>query len=372
MKPRLLLLAVFPLLLTFAVSVRAQHSIEDLLMRAAAYMEKGDNASAIADLDEVIKLRPNYADAYMLRSNIKMAQDQKGALADLDKFVELRPTYGKGYYQRAMLRLGTGDNDGALKDLDAAVANNYKEDHVYHLRGHLRMENGDLKGSLADYQEAIKLNPENINYRLGRAWVYVRLDNKVSALLDLNHVIAWYEAGPQKPQPATAKPPVATPAATAEAAALAKATALPVVDIATETKNPAPDDKDMAPLMAEAYSQRGFLYSERASSDAALADFSKSIKLFPSAGAYFGRALELEKKGDLPGALADVNQSVTLMANCGGCRLERGVILTLQDKKLEAQSDFDALLKAGYATHARIDESIEAARKRLPAQPKQN
>jgi tetratricopeptide (TPR) repeat protein len=359
-------------MLTFAISVCAQQSIDDLVMRAMAYLQKGDNAHAIADLDEVIKLRPDYADAYMLRSNIKLIQDQKGALADLDKFVELRPTYGKGYYQRAMLRMGTGDAAGALSDLDASVANNYKEDHVYHLRGHLRMESGDLKGALADYQEAIKLKPDNVNYRLGRAWVYVRMDNNVSALIDLNHVIAWYEAGPQKSQPPPAKPPAPAPAANTEAAAVAKATALPAVDIATETKIPSPDDKDIVPSMAEAYSQRGFLYSERGNIDGAMADFSKSIKLFPSAGAYFGRALELEKKGDLPGALADVNQSVALMANCGGCRMERGVILTLQDKKVEAQSDFDVLMKAGYATQTRIDQSIEAARKRLPAKPSQD
>lgn len=343
-------------------------------MRAVANMQSGDNARAIADLDEAIKLRPDYADAYMLRSNLKMSDDPKGALADLEKFVELRPTSGKGYYQRAILRLVNKNAAGALTDLDATVANGYKEDHVFNLRGQLRLENGDLKGSLADYDAAIKLNPDNANYYLSRAWLYVQMDNKLSALSDLSHVIEWYEAGPQKPRPATEKQANTAPAGNAEAevAKPGAKTGPPTVDIATQTTNPSPDDKEMVPLMADAYDRRAAIYSERGNTDAALADFSKSIKLLPNAAAYFGRALEQEKKGDLPGALADVKKSIELMANCGGCRLERGVILTLQDKKIEAQADFDVLMKAGYATQTRIDQSIEAARKRLPAHPNQD
>ena len=375
MKLRLPLFAVFPLLLALVVVVSAQPSAEDHFMRAIAYMQKGDNAKAIADLDEAIKLLPDYADAYMLRSNLKMSDDPSGALADLDKFVELRPTSGKGYYQRALLRFGTENPAGALTDLDASVANDYKEDHVYDLRGELRLENGDLKGSLADYDAAIKLNPDNANYYLSRAGLYLRLDNKVSALVDLDHVIVWYEAGPQKSLPATEKQAHTTPAANTAAAIAKPATkpdSLPTVEIATQTKNPSPDDKEMVSPMAFTYERRGAIYSERGNIDAALADFSKSLKLHPNARVYFERALEQEKKGDLPGALADVNKSIELMANCGGCRLERGAILTLQDKKIEAQVDFDVLMKAGYATQARIDQTIEAARKRLPARPNQD
>ena len=375
MKRCLPLLAVFLVLLALVGRVSAQASAEDHFMRAIAYMQKGDNAKAIADLDEAIKLLPDYADAYMLRSNLKMSDDPSGALADLDKFVELRPTSGKGYYQRALLRFASQDPAGALTDLDASIANDYKEDHVYDLRGELRLENGDLKGSLADYDAAIKLNPDNANYYLSRAGLYLRLNNQVSALVDLDHVIVWYEAGPQKSLPATARQANAAPTTNAEGAIARPATnadSLPKVDIATQTKNPSPDDKEMVSPMAFTYERRAAIYSEIGNTDAALADLSMSLKLHPDARVYFERAQELEKKGDLPGALADVNKSIELMANCGGCRLERGAILTLQDKKIEAQVDFDVLMKAGYATQARIDQTIEAARKRLPARPNQD
>jgi tetratricopeptide (TPR) repeat protein len=124
--------------------------------------------------------------------------------------------------------------------------------------------------------------------------------------------------------------------------------------------------------MALTYARRGAIYSERGNTDAAVAEFSKSLNLHPDARVYYERALEQEKKGDLPGALADINKAIELMANCGSCRLERGVILTLQDKRIEAQADFDVLVKAGYATQTRIDQSIEAARKRLPTRPAQD
>jgi len=375
MKRRLPLLAVFPVLLALVGSVNAQPSAEDHFMRAVAYMQKGDNAKAIADLDEAINLLPDYADAYMLRSNLKMSDDPSGALADLDKFVELRPTAGKGYYQRALLRFANQNPAGALTDLDASIANGYKEDHVYDLRGELRLENGDLNGSLADYNAAIRLNPANANYYLSRAGLYLRLDNKMSAIVDLDRVIEWYEAGPQKSLTATVKPANTAPATNAETAIARPATkpgSLPTVDIATQTKNPSPDDKEMVAPMAFTYERRGAIYSGRGNTDAALADFSKSLELRPKSRVYFERALEQERKGDLPEALADVNKSIELMQNCGGCVLERGVILTLQNKTVEAQADFDVLMKAGYATQARIDQSVEAAKNRLSAHPKQD
>jgi tetratricopeptide (TPR) repeat protein len=197
----------------------------------------------------------------------------------------------------------------------------------------------------------------------------------MSAIVDLHRVIEWYEAGPQKSLPATARQANTAPTTNAEGAITRPATkpdSLPTVDIATQTKNPSPDDKEMVAPMAFTYERRGAIYSERGNTDAALADLSKSLKLRPDARVYFERAQEQEKKGDLPGALADVNKSIELMPNCGGCVLERGVILTLQNKTVEAQADFDVLMKAGYATQTRIDQSIEATRKRLPAGPKQD
>src|SRR5215210_1533267 len=103
MKAILSLLATIAVGLALAVSARAQNSDDDPMKRALSYMQAGNDSKAIAELTEVIRLRPQSADAYLLRSNLRAtAGDHAGALADMNKVVELKPDMGSAYYGRAL------------------------------------------------------------------------------------------------------------------------------------------------------------------------------------------------------------------------------------------------------------------------------
>lgn len=375
MKSILSLLATIAFGLTLAVVSRAQDSTDHTLDRALAALEVDDHKKAIDEATEVIRLRPDYVDGYLLRSTLRsMTGDNEGALADINKVIELKPEMGSAYYGRALIRLNK-DPVGAMKDLDLAVVNNYRADHVYDVRAGLRAQLDDVKGAIADYDEAIKLNPNNPNLYLMRAQLLLTLEQRDRAFADLNYVLTWYETDPTKrPNPKSTskddKPVTGQPGSDIANEHSKKADSKSTgISVAVETVNASPGDKEMIPNIAHAYVNRGLIYSSRGNAEAAIADFSKSIRILPSdAGAFFYRALELEGKGDLAGALSDVNKTIELEPKNGNCRVERGVILLLQGKSKEAQVVFDMLLESDPVLwQKRIDARLEEVKKKLPS-----
>ena len=124
----------------------------------------------------------------------------------------------------------------------------------------------------------------------------------------------------------------------------------------------------MLPVIANTYINRGLIYSAQGKGDAAISDFTKSIRLdAKNIWPFYHRANELEGKGDLEAALADISRAIQLDPMNGNLRVEHGVILTLLGNTKDAQVDFDMLLKAdGVVWQKRIDERLAAVKKRVP------
>jgi tetratricopeptide (TPR) repeat protein len=241
------------------------------------------------------------------------------------------------------------------------------------------MEQGDPKGALADFDDAIKLNPNNPRSYFTRADLLLKLEDRDRALADLNYLLTWYETDPTKrPQPKAAsqddkpnKEQAGGPNPAGKGKEQGDSDTFKV-QVALETVNESPADKEMVPVIASAYVNRGLIYSSRGNADTAIADFTKSIRVFPSnAWAFFYRATEFEGKGDLAGALSDMSKAIELEPRNGNVRVEHGVILLLQGKSKEAQVDFDMLLESDPVLwQKRIDERTAAVRKKLQGLPK--
>jgi tetratricopeptide (TPR) repeat protein len=363
----ILSLAIISAGFAWATVARAQSPTEDPILEVVAYIRARQDDKAIAALGEIIKRQPDHVDAYILRSNLRSTSgDIAGALADISKAIELKPAHGSAYYGRALLHLTGNDPAAAVKDLDLAIANNYKIDAVYILRSQLRRQQKDFSGALADLNESLKLNPHNPRSYVERADLLLMFEDKDRAFADLNYVLTWYETDPRdRPVPKVSKS--GAPPANSKDKEQTPNRFTVGVDI--ETVNESPADPKMAPVIANAYLHRGLIYSARGNADAAIADFTMSIKLEPAdSGAYFRRALEFEGKGDLAAALADLRKSIELDPRNGNALVEHGVILLLQGKSNEAQIDFDRLLKSNPVLwQKRIDERTAAVKKKLAA-----
>ncbi len=65
----------------------------------------GDYQGAIADYTQVIRFKPDYANAYCLRGNAKEGLGQyAAAIADYDTAIRLEPDYADAYVSRGNMR----------------------------------------------------------------------------------------------------------------------------------------------------------------------------------------------------------------------------------------------------------------------------
>jgi len=100
----------------------------------------------------------------------------------------------------------------------------------------------------------------------------------------------------------------------------------------------------LKPYYADAYSNRGNLYSQGENSEAALADFDKAIGLRPHADAYFNRANEFAKLGQLNNAISDYSKSLDLRKSAD-VFTNRAFVFLKQGKLMDSKTDLKSALK---------------------------
>ena len=85
--------------------------------------EKKDLNTALAKVNQAIRIEPDEAAFYSLRGEINTARDNDAAaLKDLDRAVALNPEYFRPLLVRGITRREAGDTRGASRDLERSVA----------------------------------------------------------------------------------------------------------------------------------------------------------------------------------------------------------------------------------------------------------
>ena len=73
------------------------------------------------DLDQVIKLAPDFAYAYYNRANLfAMLGDYHAAIVDYNKVLELDANFADAYYNRGLTYIYLGNNKQGIADLSKA------------------------------------------------------------------------------------------------------------------------------------------------------------------------------------------------------------------------------------------------------------
>jgi len=123
----------------FTNELRQNPTARNYVLRGIAWRHKGDADKAISDLNEAIRLDPDYASAYNMRGT---AWSQKG---DLDK---------------------------AFKDFNEAIRLNPSDAKVYSNRGIAWCQKGNLDKGISDFNEAIRLDSKEAAPYNNLAWLY--------------------------------------------------------------------------------------------------------------------------------------------------------------------------------------------------------
>ncbi len=173
-------------------SVDPIHAMESydsavLLFKAARYSQ------VIIALDRTIALKPNFADAYLLRGRAHAGQgDAEPAVRDFTSVLRLRPNDVQALLLRAAASMDQKDYRSAIADATAvmqiAPQNRKETSQAYNLRGSAIRGLGNPQKALEDFDRAVDLDPSVDNF-YQRAATYQQLGEHRLAIADLTQVL---------------------------------------------------------------------------------------------------------------------------------------------------------------------------------------
>jgi tetratricopeptide (TPR) repeat protein len=322
------------------------------------FATRGDFALAIEDFSEAVKLKPDFASAYILRARALLASvsnvtdikedfsafgshTTKGvnnytaankpvydkALADANTAIKLDSTSFKAYGLRASLYKDMENYDRAIADYNQALKlNPDASSSTYVARGLAYANKGDYDRAIADYNQAIRLDPDKASAYNNRGTEYYDKGDYDRAIADYTQAIRL-------------DPDNAITYNNRGNAYKNKGDYDRAITDYTQAIRIDPDD-------AEAYNNRGIAYSNKSDYYRAIADFNQAIRLDPDkASAYFNRGLTYRYKGDSVRAIADYTQAIRLDPDYAAAYNNRG--LAYNDKKdyEKAIADFNQAIR---------------------------
>jgi len=278
---------------------------------------------AIADFTTVLKKKPNYSKALSYRGRCYEALNKDDlAMADYTYAIKSGTKNVDLYYRRAMLYKKRNSLKLAVYDLGKVVEMQPDNQQALSLRGIIEVQRGRYAESLDDLNRAISLNPEDKLALEARAKAYLMLDQKDKALVDFNRLVQHFhtrnteiyllrgrlfvsQGEYSKAQKDFSRILVINPRNSEACTENAKVYILrgrvqQSIPISTKAIG---FDKDNW----EAYYVRAHAYFLLEKYSEALKDFNTSIKLKPTADAYFYRGECKAEKGDNLGACEDLH-----------------------------------------------------------------
>ncbi len=131
-------------------------------------------SQALDDFNRAIQLKPDYSEAYGNRGYLQfMAKNYPASIKDFDRAIELDPTNAQNYIYRSLYwRQVAKDNGRALADLSKAVELNPTA-HAYMNRANFYQH--DLKNysaAIVDWTRAIELAADNETAQSLLLWMY--------------------------------------------------------------------------------------------------------------------------------------------------------------------------------------------------------
>ncbi len=133
-------------------------SCEALYLYARSCKGTGDSSNAVAMLTKAVSLNDEYADAYLLRGEISLADGNlETAGEDAAWLLGHFPENEDALMLQAKIELARNSYAEAIKYLDGAIDANPFRQEAYFLRGEARRKAGDEEGAKADLEYAAEL-----------------------------------------------------------------------------------------------------------------------------------------------------------------------------------------------------------------------
>lgn len=136
--------------------------IDFYFKRSLKRMDDSNYKKALADLNKVLKLDPNYADAYYNRGTLKSRylKEYKAAILDFNKAIEIDPTDTSSLHNRGKAKTYLEDYSGAITDFNKVISQKPLHLNARQNRGYIHYLNGDYYFAILDYKKALSLQKD--------------------------------------------------------------------------------------------------------------------------------------------------------------------------------------------------------------------
>lgn len=162
--------------------------------RARLYLEKGDTVAALADVEKALQINKNNTNAYVIRADVAINSEKNydNALSDMDEAIKLQPQFAGFFVNRAFLRYNLDDYFGAMADFDYAIQLDPLNLAALFNRGLLRSEVQDYNKAIDDFSQVLQIDPDNYKALYNRALLYRDIGAYDKSIEDVNRVISAY------------------------------------------------------------------------------------------------------------------------------------------------------------------------------------
>ncbi len=151
----------------------------------------------IVSCDRAIALKPDFAEAYLLRGKARVAHyDADLAIADFTTAAELRPRDSQVLLERASAYVDHKQYAAAIADATAALAIDPKLARGYNLRGTAVRATGNTQRAVEEFTRALEIQPTSDTYYQRGATYQILADHR-HAVEDFTQAIDF---DPDKPQ----------------------------------------------------------------------------------------------------------------------------------------------------------------------------
>lgn len=137
--------------------------------RGLLYVLKGDYDKAIQDLDESIRLNPDYAGAHNNRGHAYLGKGEYDrAIQDFEQAIRLKPDDDGGYLGRAAVYANQGERDRAIQDYDQALRLNPSSAYTSLWRAQVLFELARFGDAVDALESLVSAHPE---FAEGALWL---------------------------------------------------------------------------------------------------------------------------------------------------------------------------------------------------------
>ncbi len=159
--------------------------------RARLRLEKTDTVGALADINKALEINRNAINGYIIRAdiNINSTKDYQAALDDMNEAIKLEPQYPGFFINRAYVKYLLDDYFGAMADFDYALQLDPTNTAALFNRGMLRAEVHDTNKAIDDFSQVLSLSPDDYKALYNRAMLYGEIGEFDQAVADLDKVI---------------------------------------------------------------------------------------------------------------------------------------------------------------------------------------